>query len=123
MQSIIMETSLNTYIEKVNQANVNGFNIIAGSNYVKSVKGNINMSTGEELSDVGIIASIAIGNHNKEINITSDDISEFKKEVSFLLINHHVVVGTLYISDVKFDVYKKCNRNVLTFYCCCMHKN
>ncbi|MBV5347494.1 hypothetical protein JZU46_04675 [bacterium] len=122
MQKFIIETSKDTFLRLMDVDLKNGFHVIPGSNYIKSLPANINVASGQVLDDIEHVFSIAVRDTLDSV-VFSENLSLFRTTVNKELVTNHVVVGSLYVEAILKDSYEKCRRVFTTYYSCCLHKD
>lgn len=120
-QVLVIETSQNAYCSTLDQYLKEGYRLIAGSNYIKSLPVDINIATGQVLSDIEHIFSIGICGFLDSV-VFSKQITNFRNEVNEQLKKSSTITGSLYIEAAFKDTYEVCKRAFITYYCCCLYK-
>lgn len=121
MQAFVIETTQELFLSSVGGYINNGYKLIAGSSYIKSLPENINIMSGQVLNDIEHVFSVAVRDHADHL-IFSKNISLFREEVNIQLKKSNTVIGSLYLSAILKDNYEKCRRKQTTYYSCCLEK-
>lgn len=124
MQKILLENSKTVFLKKLNSNLQEGFHIITGSMYCKSVVTDLDLMQGKLLNDVEHIFSIVLSCNNNDSMIFSNQSTKFKKEVNSLLYSNdfEIIVGSTYITSSFKPQYINCRRGWVTFYSCCLYR-
>jgi hypothetical protein len=123
-QFLILTTTEAHFQELVDDKLKNGYKVIAGSMFVKSLPWDISIPEGEMLNDVDHVLTLAItGKH--DFLIYAKDVNVFLGEVNSKLPQgvYTMVVGSLSVHLVKDDGFdEKAKRAYTTYYSCGLYK-
>jgi len=120
-QILLIETNQTAYLNMLDQYLKQGYHLIAGSNYIKSIPTGINVTTGQVLQDIEHVYSIGIYGKFDSV-VFSKKLTNFRESVNEQLKSNSVITGSLYIEAEFKDAYERCKRSFVTYYCCCLYK-
>ncbi len=123
-QLLIIEISEKDYLEELNTKLKEGYKVIVGSTYIKSLFTDIVLDNGTILEDIDHVFTLAVNSTNDFV-FFSKNHELFRKEVNALVKNklNKIVVGSLSIDLVHLDFYTECKRVYMTYYCCALYKD
>lgn len=123
IQFLVLETTEVDFFKSMDEKLKDGYRVIAGATYIKSLLTSLSSVTGEILNDIDHIFTVAIRS-DKDYFLFSKNISTFVKEVNTYLATpgNVLVTGSLSIDLVYLNNYLKSTRVRQTYYCCCLYK-
>lgn len=121
MQKFILETNKDIFLNAVDISLKEGFQLIPGSNYIKSLPENIDVTSGQVLGDIDHVFSVAIRD-TLDSMVFSGNLVLFRTTVNEQLAKNNMIIGSLYIEAILKNGFEKCKRVYTTYYSCCLYK-